>query len=204
MRRLKNSAVLAAILFLSFRYLADFSTSQSSVLAVVITLVIHVFLIRIEALRSATWDFQPFCVVVRPKLIELLRDYKLVNSDSELGRIAEMLDDEDTSTSNLFPHGFVFTVLKPDPGYIDFRGLIYRDDCKSFVSEVDFSSRMINRWLLRSNSPLLALTDNFRANSATLYMKWGIDGSYDLGLILDEELWEKLCVEAPHLKKIEN
>lgn len=154
------------------------------VLAVAITLVTAILLIRIDMVRSASWDFHPFRVVVYPKFNELLHNYRLSSSDSELRKLDDILKNANTS--------FQFTVLKPDPGFVDFRGLIYCNRQKTFLSEVDFSL-----WM---NMELGFPNEIFRVASTSLSMKWGTDGGYDLGLVLDGQLWEQICSEAPHLK----
>jgi hypothetical protein len=96
----------------------------------------------LEWLASRVTDnFSPFFVFVSPHWYELLRDYKLVQSDEEWQQIVKSRDSAPPNEYNVLRSGILFSVLQPrSDAYLP--ALIYWDSRRRFVSEVEFEEQI--------------------------------------------------------------
>ncbi len=183
--------------FLASYFLADFSLKLSLALSIICWLLF--------ARTQQIWEylavqerFEPFRVEIAPKWALLLRDYKLVETDEQLRKLFTRAE-EQPGRFKVLSYGFTFTVLRPTPGWIDFRGLLYSD---TFVSSVDLWSRVQGHAFpqIAHDAPHLdaVLNDEPRILGTYLsaFVKWGIDGGFDLGIEVDDEWWKRFCETA--------
>lgn len=183
-----KSLLFVAAVFLVFRYFADFSLTQSWVLAVVAWLGYGLY----ESLRTRLQvekDFSPFWVSVTPNWYELLRDFRIINNEEEWDQLGEKSGSVPSSEYNVLRSDIRFTVLRPQPDAC-LPGLIYWNSRKTFVSEVDFEEGIEEIKLDHpsfENNPRLA-------RSPEVFIKFGAKG-YELGLAVLEEWWKQTCAE---------
>ncbi len=184
-RRLTRHLLWIGLPFVASYFLADFSLKLSLALSIIFWF--------LYARTQQTWEylavqerFEPFRVDVAPKWALLLRDYKLVESDEQLDRLFARAEAE-PARFKVLSYGFSFTVLRPTPGWIDFRGLLHSNTDNQFVGTVDLWSRV--------EPPPYDDTQILKTGPSA-FVKWGIDGGFDLGIEVDDDWWKQFCETA--------
>jgi hypothetical protein len=201
LKAVAKALLIGAALFCSFQYLAEFSPKQTWVLTIVAWLGYGLY----ESLRVSsrlTEGFTPFFVSVRPNWYELLRDYKIVQTDEESfwrktdeqwHQLQNKSEGTSTPKYSALRSDIFFTVLQPrHDAYLP--GLIYWDSRQRFVNEVEFEERIEE---IKIEHPHL----KGRLWSPELYFKPGIHG-YELGLTVQEGWWKQICAADEALAKI--
>jgi hypothetical protein len=191
-----KSLVFVAALYACFRYLGDFSSQQSAVLAFV-GWVGYGLYEKLNVSRRVDNVFSPFCVSILPNWYQLLSDFRLIRSEEQWHRLDNASDKVSADNYSVFHRGFVFTVIKPagDEGLLP--GLTFWDNRKTFLSELELSESIIE---VRDESAFrLHLGEEhpyFKhprwAGLPEVYFKWGV-GGYELGLEVQDNWWEELC-----------
>jgi len=190
-----KSLVFVVVLYVCFRYVGDFSSQQSAVLAFV-GWVGYGLYEKLNVSRQVDNVFSPFCVFILPNWYDLLSDFRLIRSKEEWHRLCNAANEAPTDNYSVFRRGFVFTVIKPpaDEGLPP--GLTFWDNRKTFLSEVELSGSIIQ---VRDESAGPHLGEEhpfFRhpkwAGLPEVYFKWGT-GGYELGLEVQDDWWEELC-----------
>lgn len=193
-RMLTKHLLWIGLPFLTSYFLADFSLKLSFALSIIFWL----FFARTQQIweyLAVQERFEPFRVQVTPKWAELLRDYKLVESREQLREVFARAR-EQPARFNVLSHGFTFTVLRPTPGWTDFRGLLYLDNHERFASAVDLLSRVagedsdLDRVVNDDDRPRIPGT------SLSAFVRWGTDGGFDLGIEVNDDWWKQFCDTA--------
>lgn len=125
-RWFRSVATLVGLL-LCLRYLGNFSTVQSALLAA-IAFAGYMLYQSAKAADEAEKYFVPYWVDLCPRWFELLRDYKLVPDDEISAEVYKKLS-----------LGIRFEVLQRSSVEENCPGLIFWDEKKTFVTAIDFS-----------------------------------------------------------------
>lgn len=190
-----KSFLFVAVLYACFRYLGDFSSQQSAVLAFV-GWVGYGLYEKLNLSHQVDNVFSPFCVSIFPNWYELLSDFRLIRSEEEWHRLCNATDEASTDSYSIFRRGFVFTVIRPpaDEGLLP--GLTFWDNRKTFLSEVELSGSIIevrdeSAWRHRGEEHPFFEHPKW-AGLPEVYFRWGT-GGYELGLEVQDKWWEQLC-----------
>ncbi len=203
-------ALLKSLIFLAllvcFRFLGDFSFQQSVVLGVAAWIAYGLYE-KLNASRTVSNVFSPFCVSIYPNWYELLSDLTLMKTEDEWQQLCRAANERPEREYTVFRRGFTFTVIKPpaDDGLLP--GLTFWDNRKVFLAEVELSE------------PVIEVEDNFSlpgrgeehpflhhpkwSTLPRFCFKWGTAG-YEIGLEVQDDWWEHLCrdKEIGELSKI--
>lgn len=198
-----KSLVIGAAFFFAFRYVGSFSSAQSWALTIIAWLGYGLY-VDLRARFRVGDAFSPFWVRVSPNWYDLLRDYRIVETDEKTfwhdthlawRQLQEKTEGDSADIYSVLRDDIVFTMLKPGP----FDGLLYWNSHRIFRSEVDFGERIEE---IKITHPTLGEGWDW---SPDVYLKWGRDG-YELGLEVNAEWWERTCAaeEAKQLAKIKS
>jgi hypothetical protein len=193
-KALLKSLAFLATLFACFRYLGDFSSQQSTLLTAVACIGYGLYE-RLNASRTVSNVFSPFCVSIYPNWHKLLSDFKLIDTEDEWHKLCKAANETPDREYTVFRSGFTFTVIRPpaDDGLLP--GLAFWDNRKVFLAEVELSE------------PVIQIEDAFGlpargeehpffhhpkwSNLPELCFKWGA-GGYEIGLEVQDDWWEHL------------
>jgi hypothetical protein len=193
-KALLKNLIVPSVLYFCFRFLGDFSSQQSAVLAVVawIGYGLHK---KLNASRTTVNLFSPFSVSIYPNWYELLSDFKLISAEDEWQKLCKAANEMPEPENTVFRRGFTFTVIKPpvDEGLLP--GLTFWDNRKVFLVEVELSEPVIeieNEFSLRGRGQEHPFFHHPKWSSLPRFcFKWGT-GGYEIGLEVQDDWWEHL------------
>ena len=189
MRWIKSAALYlfaAGFFYLILVYIADFSTRQSIILALLWASLARA--IELLARRPAR-RFSPYYVRVDPNWYDLLIEFKLIDKPDAWHAIQKSLKDLPSSEYRVIRSGICFTVVHQSEDFE--RTLIYLDNHQTFVSEVDLQEDV---------EPLrIESTDRFGEPNKCdvhLFVRLGGDG-YNLGVRAPGWWWKEVKASCP-------
>ena len=191
MRSIKSAALYlfaAGCFYLILVYIADFSTRQSIVLAALIAWLALGIAIAYVVLKPAR-KFSPYYVRVDANWYDLLIDFKLIDNPDAWHALQKSIKELPPTEYSVVRGGICFTVVHQSEDFE--RTLIYLDNHRTFVSEVD---------LREDVEPLrIESTDRFgQPNKCDvhLFVRFGGDG-YKLGMRVPGWWWNEVKASCP-------
>lgn len=169
-------------LWIALYFLARFSVSQSTAIALLATLVAYVLWVIDLQLRPGT-TLVPHRILVLPHWDRILLDLGLVATPEEYDSLCESLNSLPPERYNVFRDGLCFTVL--DSKQFGQRTLIYSDSFRVFKSEADFEESLAPLTCSRE-----AKLPRDRTWHPSFFVEGGV-GGYGFGVVVDESWWEK-------------
>jgi len=193
-KALLKSLIFLVLSYICFRYLGDFSSQQSAVLAVAASMGYGLYE-KLNASRTVADVFSPFCASIYPNWYELLSDFKLINSEDEWDKLCNAANETPEREYTLFRRGFAFTVIKPpaDDGLLP--GLTFWHNRKVFLADLELSEPIIeieNEFHLPGRGEEHPFFHHPQWSSLPRFcFKWGA-GGYEIGLEVQDDWWEHL------------
>ena len=191
---LGKSFLFAAALYALFRFAGEFSSSQSTVLAVVAWVGYGLYE-KLSLSRKTDDVFTPYCVSVYPHWYRLLQDLKLIRSDDDWKKLTEA-SEKAPSLSNVLRQGFTFTVVRPPTEDGLLPGLTYWNNERWFLTELKLEQSVIEpdeetRWA-RFGAKHEYFDHPAFSNLPRLVFRYGGKG-YEIGLEVHHDWWTQLC-----------
>ena len=189
MRWIKVVAVylfVVGFLYLVLAYIAEFSMRQSMVLALLIASLARGIA---SAARKPARRFSPYYVRVNPYWPQLLTDFKLIDKDEEWHAIQKSFEDLPSTEYRFLRSGVCFTVVHQSENFE--RTLIYSNNRRVFVSEVDFEDDMEPIKIERKRE-----IRGEKYQDVRFLMKFSGDG-YDLGMRVPDWWWDEVKASCP-------
>lgn len=185
----------AGVLYLVLAYIGDLSIRQSIVLALLMAS-LAVGIITIAAAKPAG-RFNPYYVRIDPNWYDLLIDFKLIDKPEEWHAIQKSFEGLPTTEYRVLRSGICFTVVHQSEDFE--RTLVYSDNHRAFVSEVDFEEDVEPIRVEHTNPFGEPNTCDVR-----LFMKSGGHG-YNLGIRVPGRWWDQVKGACPKpIKEIDN
>jgi hypothetical protein len=183
--------ITAGEFYLILVYIADLSIRQSIVLALMIASLAR-------GLKSAAakpaMRFSPYYIRVYPNWYDLLIDFKLIDKPEEWHAIQKSFEALPPTDYRVLRSGVCFTVAHQSEDFE--RTLIYSDNHRAFVSEVDFQEDAEPLRIDRLNRFGKANRCDVR-----FFMKLGGREGYNLGIRVPSRWWERVKDSCPKPKK---
>ena len=179
----------AGVFYLVLAYIAVFSIRQSIVLALLMASLAG----GIEnAAAKPTRRFSPYYVRVYPNWYDLLIDFKLIDKPEEWHAIQKSFEGLPTTEYRVLRNGVCFTVVHQSEDFE--RTLIYSDNHRVFVSEIDFEEDAEPIRIERTNR-----FGEPNSCDVRLLMKSSGDG-YNLGIRVPGRWWDQVKTSCPKPK----
>jgi hypothetical protein len=201
---LVRAILFAGLLYVLFRYVAEFSDRQSIVLAVVAWVGYGLYE-SLNLSRKSVDVFTPFCVSFFPNWYELLSDFKLIKDKEDWKQLCEAENKIPPSKFNVFKQGFSFTVIKPPSEEGLLPGLAFWNNQKVFLNELELSEPVIEEEGDELRFGRFGEKHKFFdhpsfASLPRVVFRWGAHG-YEIGLEVQNGWWEERC-KSGELKEL--
>ncbi len=174
-------AFAAGFFYLILAYIGIFSTRQSVVMALLIVLL--VWRIDTRASKPAR-RFSPYYLRVHANWYDLLIDFKLIGKPEDWQAIQKTFEGLPSTEYSVLRDGICFTVAHQSEDFK--RTMIYSNNHRTFVSEVDFEEDM---------DPIrIEPTNRFGEPNkcdVRFFMRFGRDG-YNLGIRVPNRWWDQV------------
>lgn len=128
--------------------------------------------------------FSPYCVRVYPNWYELVTDFKLIAKPEEWDAIQQSIEELPSTEYCVLRNGICFTIVHQSEDFA--RALIYSDNHRVFVSEVDFEEDMEPIKVEREHR-----IPTLRRYNVRFFIKFGEEG-YNLGIRVPDWWWDEV------------
>ena len=178
--------------YLILAYIADFSTRQSIILAVLIAWLALCIVVTYALLKPAR-RFSPHYVRVDPNWYDLLNDFKLINAIDAWPAVRKFSEELPANEYSVVRSGVCFTVVQQSEDFE--RTLIYSNNHRTFVSEVDLEENVEPLRIGGTDDISRAMGEPSKCD-VCLFVRFGADG-YKLGIRVPSRWWNEVKALCP-------